>query len=327
MTPEGFLGVIRSLYQDLPWPSPLHVVRAVQRVREGQDPRIVARESRTSSAAVQAGLAAPEVVAHALGLPAIEVSEGFKRKAGRTLGQLLLGRCAELAFEDLYRREMGSQHLELRDLRESRSDTDYRLFDAHERPLYRINIKFHGSLFRRAAELVDLDPSDCFALATYKIHSALLKQDQEHLPYFFAIVGVPGLTGDALGGDLPRELVDATAVVYAAKRFVGKRDFEDRIVASIVAGRSPVFRSTLEQVQAARWYILSARRADNLLHEKLFDRVYALRIRGFAQNFRSAELDMHLSLSTDLTPLVDFFAALRTGGLTKVATLLERGSI
>lgn len=86
---------------------------------------------------------------------------------------------------------MHSEEFELRDLREGRTDTDYRLHNGRGRPIYRVNIKFHGSQFRRGREMVGLDSSDCFALATYKIHSAIEKQKQEGLPYFFAIVGVP----------------------------------------------------------------------------------------------------------------------------------------
>jgi len=60
---------------------------------------------------------------------------------------------------------------------------------------------------------------------------------------------------------------------------------------------------------------------------KLFERVFALRIRGFAQQFRSAELDMHFSLKDDLTPLEEFFGTLRQEGQTKVAGQLERGTM
>jgi hypothetical protein len=42
--------------------------------------------------------------------------------------------------------------------------------------------------------MVSLEPDDWFPLATYKIFGALQKQQKEHLPYIFAIVGVPNLT-------------------------------------------------------------------------------------------------------------------------------------
>ncbi len=70
---------------------------------------------------------------------------------------------------------------------------------------------------------------------------------------------------------------------------------------------------------------MSARRADKILKEKLFDRVFALRVRNFTGAFRFAELDMHYSLTKDLVPLGTFLATLRNDGLTKVASMLERG--
>jgi hypothetical protein len=73
------------------------------------------------------------------------------------------------------------------------------------------------------------------------------------------------------------------------------------------------------------WYVLSAKRASNLLREYLFDRVFALRVRGFARAFKAAELDMHFSLSEDLIPLRHFLATLRDEGPQKITTLLERG--
>jgi len=69
---------------------------------------------------------------------------------------------------------------------------------------------------------------------------------------------------------------------------------------------------------------VTAQRADKLLRELLFGRVFALRMRGFARFFGRAELDMHYSLSKDLIPLKQFLATLREGGPQRVTTLMER---
>jgi hypothetical protein len=210
-------------------------------------------------------------------------------------------------------------------LREGRTDTDYRLHNGRGRPIYRVNIKFHGSPFRRAPEMVGLDSADCFALATYKICSAMEKQRQEGLPYFFAIVGVPNLTGLSVGLDIPPYLVETAALIDEAPKGRSKRDIEDAIVQSLVRTDHPVFQKTLERILSADWYVLSARRADKLLRELLFDRVFALRMRSFARVFGRAELDMHFSLAKDLIPLKQFLATLREGGPQRVTTLMERG--
>jgi hypothetical protein len=246
-------------------------------------------------------------------------------RASRMLGQLLLGQCAERAFEEIYAIAMGGHEFKLVDQRESRTDTDYRVYDDRDRAVYRINIKFHGSRFRRAPELVGLDPEDCFALATYKIFGALQKQQEERLPYFFAIVGVSHPTGEEVGRELPQSLVEASAFIHQAPKAGSKRSFEDAVIAHIVAGRIPVSERTYVRILEAPWYVLSARKADKLLRNLLFERVYGLRVRGFAQVFRGAELDMHFSLRKDLTPLNEFLRVLRDEGATKVATLLERG--
>jgi len=191
--------------------------------------------------------------------------------------------------------------------------------------VYRINIKFHGSRFRRAQDLVGLEPSDCFALATYKICSALQKQEEEALPYFFAVVGVPGMSGESVGQSIPSALVEAVALIAQAPKGKGKRLLEDRAVEHLVRTEHSIYMSILGRIKEANWYILSAKRADRLLRELLFDRVFALRVRGFARAFRGAELDMHFSLSQDLIPLRQFLITLREEGPQKITTLLERG--
>ncbi len=81
-----------------------------------------------------------------------------------------------------------------------------------------------------------------------------------------------------------------------------------------------------QRIRNAEWYVLSARRADILLHERLYERVYALRIPGFTRQFGRAEVDMHFSLSKDLVSLAEFLRVLRTDGQGKVTTMLERGT-
>lgn len=279
----------------------------------------------TTARSVTAAVDSEDPVRELLQVGLREVTVANRQRSAQMLGGLLLGRCAELAFERIYKTEMESDEFELRDLREGRTDTDYRLYNGRGRPIYRINIKFHGAQFRRARELVGLEPEDCFALATYKINGALIKQHEEGLPYFFSIVGVPHLTGAAVGEQLSSSLVETIALVHKSRRATRKRDFEDAAINHMVDTEDEVYRQTLDRILGADWYVLSARRADLLLREKLFDRVFALNMRNFARAFRGAELDMHFSLSEDLIPLREFLGTLRTGGPQRITTLLERG--
>lgn len=173
--------------------------------------------------------------------------------------------------------------------------------------------------------MVGLAPEDCFALATYKIHGALKKQEEEGLPYIFAIVGVRTMSGEQVGARIPSKYVDAVAYIYQSPKAQGKRGFEDRVIEHIVEKKVEAFRNAYAAIHAANWYILSARRADVLVRKMLYDRVFALRIPRFTQQFRAAEVDMHFSLSQDLTPLRDFLHMLREEGPAKVVTMLERG--
>jgi hypothetical protein len=181
--------------------------------------------------------------------------------------------------------------------------------------------------FRRGHELVDLEPTDCFPLATYKIFGAPEKQEKEHLPYIFTIVGVPDLTATSIEDLIPDDVARIIALIMASSKTSGKRNIQDRLVEKIVSEGSEAFKTVYNRIRSAEWYVLSARKADKLLRELLFQRVYAMRIRGFAQQFRGAELDMHFSLKGDLVKLNDFLDILRDEGQTKVASLLERGTI
>ena len=145
-------------------------------------------------------------------------------------------------------------------------------------------------------------------------------------------VGVPGLTRASVGAAVPENLVHLVSLLHAAKGVPGKRAIEERVVATLIdSEQSEPFRTELtrfrEEIEAADWYALSARRADRLLRDKLFDRVYAVRVRAFARNYRNAELDMHFSLTQDLTPLKVFLANAKERGLQGLSVDLERGVI
>jgi hypothetical protein len=325
MTRDELVATLQQLFGCQGWPKPLHILQGLEWHETGAALHEAARKVGTTEGYLRQAASAPDAVAAVLGLALHDVDDAHRQRAAQITGQLLLGRCAELAFEEIYKSEMHAEEFDLRDLRERRTDTDYRLYNGRGRPVYRINIKFHGSPFRRAAELVGLEPEDCFALATYKIHSALQKQQQEGLPYFFAIVGVPNLTGEAAGKAIPTPLIEAVALIAQAPRGRSKRDMEDAVVTHLVHSQHPVFVQTYEKILGAQWYVLSARRAERLLRDLLFERVFALRMRSFARVFRGAELDMHFSLSRDLIPLRCFLATLREGGPQRITTLMERG--
>jgi len=238
------------------------------------------------------------------------------RKGELMLGQLLLGTLAEQAFEEIYRQRLGSTEFRLDDYRGSRNDTDYRVLNGGGRPLFRINSKLHGARFRQASQHVGLVPEDCFPLATYKIWSAREKEKDEHLPYLFLVISTP-MTAEGVLPELPDVAKRLVRLVHASEVAEGKRDLEERIVGLLL--REPdTLASTIHrwrsQLESAQWRVLSARRAEKLLTERLFERVFAIRTRNFNQAFRNAEIDMHFSLASDMTSLDEVLAIMSREG-------------
>lgn len=323
MTEQELILILNRLYPSDAWPKPFNLLKGRQLCKSSPSITDAARAVGTTAARLRAFASLSDPTEHLFGpeLP----DERIRRRVRQIFGNLIVGRCGEITFEQIYKQHTQTTELELRDLREGRSDTDYRLFNGKGRPVYRVNIKFHGSLFRRSKEMVGLEPEDCFALATYKIAGALQKQKKDELPYIFVIVSVPNLTAESVGASVPPELQEFLARIAASKRIPGKRDFEDRTVEVLEREHHPAFDATRRQIEQARWYILGAKKADKLLRELLFDRVFALRTPNFARQFGSAELNMHFSLERDLTSLVTYLEMLRDAGYPRVTTLLERG--
>ena len=201
----------------------------------------------------------------------------------------MLGFLAEAHFEKSADHLLHAGGFRISDDRAESSDTDYRLLDSDNRPVCRLNIKFHGTLFRAAEEYVGLKPEDCFALATYKISSALQRQTQEAVPYVFLIVTVPSLPRSFIEGHIKDDFVWLASV--------SSRAVEETIARKLLAESwADGLRAEIERAQ---FRVISASRAFRLLHEKLFERVFALRVKAFNWTFRGAEIDMHLSLSSD----------------------------
>jgi hypothetical protein len=325
VTLDQLVAVLDKLYAPNQWPKPFSILsRPPNAVADGGSITEIAKECGLTKKRAREVLVATDRISALFGG---EVPTERAAKASRQmLGNLIVGLCAERIFVEHYKREAATTELELSDLRESRSDTDYRLINGKKRPVYRINIKFVGSMFRRAKELVGLEPEDCFALATYKIKAALDKQEADRLPFLFIVVSVPGLSAEAVGSRVDSELLDFLGLVTQTRNDIKKkRDIQDHIVRYLEGRRDVGFLDALQRIERGAWYVLSARRADQLLRDKLFERVYALRIRGFAQQFRGAELDMHFSFSQDLAPLDAYLHKLREFGYPVVTTMLERG--
>ena len=326
------LATATRVYGEMLLPKSFQLLRAADQVRAGQDPAGVAREIGSTRKRVLQVAAAADPIQAVFKLDLKTAADhDLLRKARRSLGQMLLGTVAERSFEDSYRRIVLRDELRLEDITSGRTDTDYRVFNGMDRPVFRINIKFHGSVFRNSQDLVGLTPNDCFALATYKIHSATKRQREEFIPYLFVVVSVPGLGGDDAGAVVPDDVAHLAAL-YKESSQPRKRNFEDQVVRYLIAGNqgaelAAAIDDIRNRIDAAPWRVISARRADQLLHELLFERVYAVRVRGFASSYRRAEVDMHFSIENELTALEVMLELLRDHGLQGLTTRIERGEL
>lgn len=309
-------------------PRAFQLLRAVRDVQGGENATTLAANLKTTARRL-GDLATGDDPIHGLFKTTLATSadEMLLAKRRQGLGQLLLASLAERAFERLYRKTLGDQELLLEDHRSRYTETDYRVLNGARRPVFRLNIKFHGTLFMNAKAMVGLEPNDCFALATYKVWQGMQKQHAEVLPYVFAIVSVPGLKAETVGLTAPEGLVHLAAFVYAAKAG-RKRDVEDAIVRHLIEDQQPAdvterVAAFAVQIEGVEWRVISARKADKLLRELLFDRVYAVRQRSFAQT----QVNMHFSLSHDLTSLEQFLRLWRERGPQGLASMLERGLV
>jgi hypothetical protein len=315
-----YVRLIEDLYTGAEPPLSARVkqVRLLVRLDRGEDADQVARGSAYTTARLLQWHEAVNDVGlwHWLGKKKAPDTERWAR-ARSGIAQILLGQLAEEHFEANSVGPLGAQGFRVEDERIGRTDTDYRLLDPDGRPVCRLNIKFHGTLFKQAVEYVGLDPQDCFALATYKIHGALQRQNDERVPYVFLIISVP---------DFPRDLIEKNiSDDWAWLASLSGRAVEEAIARRVTG--SPWVSTVRRKIQESTFRVISARRADNLLRTLLFDRVHALRLRGFNQNFRGAEINMHLSLSREMIGYDEFLGLLAAYGSRDVTVRLDRGEI
>lgn len=325
---DDLLAIVGAVYQKRPLPRAFALLRAARDFQEGGDPAAYITDLKTTRRHLDsiAKSGDPLLTLFKTTLTAA-ADEQLLRKRRKGLGQLLLAGLAERAFERLYHSVLGAEELQLEDQRSRYTETDYRVLNGSRRPVFRLNIKFHGTLFENARQMVNLEPADCFALATYKVWQGMQKQQTEVLPYVFAIVSVPGLSAESVGAIVPDNLVHLATFAYAASS-AGKRDAEDAIVDHLIQHEQPAdvaerVNTFARSIEGAAWRVISARKADKLLRELLFDRVYAVRQRSFAQT----QVNMHFSLSQDLTALEDFLRLWRERGPQGLASMLERGVV
>jgi hypothetical protein len=194
--------------------------------------------------------------------------------------------------------------------------------NGQQNPVCRINIKFHGTLVQKAQETVSLPPEDCFALAAYKIYNALRRQQQEALPYVFFVLSIRNLSAASVAPYIPEDFVWLLAVL------TGRRIVEEAIVSALSRPEyESTFQPIFDRMAEGEFRIISAGKAYKFLVEKLFERVFALKVPRFNRNYRNAEIDMHFSIPSELTPLRTFLEILARESVQVLNVRLYRGDL
>jgi len=313
-----FIVVGKTLYADTTdYPPLLRRAAAVQRVLAGESLPTVAADTNLSLYHLDKWV---EAIGEAglydwLGKKQPTTERLSRARSG--VAQIFLGTLAERRFESVAAQLLTDQSYRIKDDRGRRSDTDYQLVDAGGLAVCRLNVKYHGTLFRESKEYVGLEPVDCFALATYKINGALRRQEDERLPYVFLIISVPEIPRRAIEQSISDDLVWLASV--------SDRATEEAIVKTLVD--QPWAQPVKAQIVNSEFRVLSARKAYNLMRDKLFERVHALRLRAFNRTFRGAEINMHLSFSQEMVSFAELIGLLAATGVQGLAVRLERGEI
>ena len=196
---DRFIAITEQLYEPTETPSLVARAKAVRRVLADETVEQVAEEAGFGRRFLRAWVDVTQKDGFYGWLDKAEPKPERIQRACGSIAQMFVGSLAEEHFLFVANEALRKHGFHATDDRVGRTDTDFRLVDANEHPVCRFNIKFHGTLFRESREYVDLEPEDCFALATYKIHGALNRQDQEFLPYVFSILSVP---------EFPRSLIE-----------------------------------------------------------------------------------------------------------------------
>jgi hypothetical protein len=320
-------AIVRDLYTDTtPEIAEVRQVLAADRILQGSPIEAISRDFRLQPHRLRKVVESVQRHGTAAFVDVSTIPQDVFTRAKNGIAQMLLSLLAERRFIQLSNEITGAGVLKIEDHRPSRTDTDFRLMNGGGRPLCRLNIKFHGTAFRESRRHVGLEPDDCFPLATYKINNAEKRQKAEDLPYVFVVLTALDLASAEVARIVPDDYVQALVIMQRAVS-TGKLALEERVVGRLLAAdQLPRFESILGRMPEGQFRVLSASRAMTLLQAQLFERVHALSLKAFTRKFRNAEVDMHFSLSRELTPVRAFLQLTRESPQV-FAVKLWRGEI
>jgi hypothetical protein len=141
----AIVDLLRIFFADIHryprWPKPLHLIQGALLVDGGADVETAARFVGTTAARLLDVVTGHDPVETALRIRDQDITSDAVNRLRRKVGELVLGRAAEIAFEDICNGEMNPREFSMTDVRHGRTNTDFRLLNGGARPLYRFNVK------------------------------------------------------------------------------------------------------------------------------------------------------------------------------------------
>src|SRR5690242_19231689 len=98
MNRNDLLKTLKEIFPSGIWPRPLHILQALPLYESGTSLSEAAKAVSTSQSTLKVATGAPDAVSAILGLALNQIDDRYRHRATQILGQLLLGRCAEIAF-------------------------------------------------------------------------------------------------------------------------------------------------------------------------------------------------------------------------------------
>ena len=311
---------LRAVYGDEAIWRPMARLNAVVLSLDGKSPKEIADAVKKSVSEVRSWLR--DYGERGIqGLFPLDEDRILTKRSLQLFSNLLVARLAEDLFGSLLGDELPKIGLKAVDRRAQYSETDFGIVESESgRDVMLVNVKVHSSLFEQAQQFVGLGPTDTFPLALYKILMGFKQQKQLGIPFLFLVSVKWGIVDEVI------KLVDQEdeKIIHLIfrTRTPGKRRAEDKLVDSLIAKMHQTSRwskllAVLEKDGDHR--VISAEKALSVFMDKFETRCPGLSLRAFSSKFAGrrglpAEINMHFSISREMTSIAEFLAALRQHG-------------